>query len=436
MSSKTIEINPSLFSVGGLSKKNKSKKNKTMNAPLISPNVLKNKLLKRIKEHKNKETINLENNTKKPLDTGGSLNSSSTNTSINSYTDEFNDSIEYLQTLSKQKKTETENNVKRNAIQRKTIKSYSSMPSVNLELPDELKESFITVNNDIITNIPNINGPVLNKNTLNDIPYGILKGGNKPTYRQWNRTQKNYQPVSNNIITNAPISERESRLNLLKQKLKQQSTIVNQPIQVITQPIHTISPHRISPTRNSPPRNSPPRISPPRISPPIISNPKQLVNQPILEEMLLTQNLIQKPILKQEFSIPTSGLNEGHKFVGVGLGGSLIEKEPEKIRTTKKLLKKTIHKKYTLGKSKIKRTVGVLLKDKNTRKNVLNAQKELRDKSVNDVKTYLRQHNLIKIGSNAPNDVIRKIYESAMLAGEITNNNKDTMIHNFIKDDT
>ena len=416
MSSKTIEINPSLFSVGGLSKKNKSKKNKTMNAPLISPNVLKNKLLKRIKEHKNKETINLENNKKKPLETGGSLNSSSTNTSVNSYTDEFNDSIEYLQTLSKQKKTETENNVKRNAIQRKTIKSYSSMPSVNLELPDDLKETFITVNNDIITNTPSISSHVLIKNTSTDVPYGILKGGNKPTYRQWNRTQKNYQPIinsinSNNIITNAPISERESRLNLLKQKLKQQTTIVNQPIQVITQPIPTISPYRNSPIRNSPTRNS---------------QPNQLVSQPNLEEILLTQNLIQKPILKQEFSIPTSGVN---------VGGT-IEKEPEKIRTTKKLLKKTIHKKYTLGKSKIKRTVGVLLKDKNTRKNVLNAQKELRDKSVNDVKTYLRQHNLIKIGSNAPNDVIRKIYESAMLAGEITNNNKDTMIHNFIKHDS
>ena len=120
-------------------------------------------------------------------------------------------------------------------------------------------------------------------------------------------------------------------------------------------------------------------------------------------------------------------------YGGLGyIGGGAAEK----VRTTKKLLKKTIHKKYTLGKSKIKKTVGVLLKDKNTRKNVLNAQKELRNKSVNDVKTYLRQHNLIKIGSNAPNDVIRKIYESAMLAGEITNNNKDTMIHNFIKNDS
>ena len=420
MSSKTIEINPSLFSVGGLSKKNKSRKNKPMSAPLISPNVLKNKLLKRIKEHKNKETKNLDNK-KMPVETGGSSKSQVTsNTNTNSYTDEFNDSIEYLQTLSKQKKTETENNVKRNAIQRKTIKSYSSMPAVNLELPDDLKETFVTVNNDIV---PNISTPVLIKNTSNDVPYGILKGGNKPTYRQWNKTQKNYQSVSNNSVINAPISERESRLNILKQKLKQQTTITpqppiqqfSQPIQIITQPLHT---------------NSIPTISTP------VSMPTQLVSKPNLEEILLTQNLIQKP--KQEFSIPqniiaapNSGLNKGVK-----IGGRTIEKEPEKIRTTKKLLKKTIHKKYTLGKSKIKRTVGVLLKDKNTRKNIINAQKELKDKSVNDVKTYLRQHNLIKIGSNAPNDVIRKIYESAMLAGEITNNNKDTIIHNFIKDDT
>ena len=56
MSNKTIEINPSLFTVGGLSNKNRSRKNKPKIAPLISPNVLKNKLLKRIKEHKNKET--------------------------------------------------------------------------------------------------------------------------------------------------------------------------------------------------------------------------------------------------------------------------------------------------------------------------------------------------------------------------------------------
>ena len=47
MSNKTISINPSLFSIGGnKTKKNKEKKQKNSIKPLISPNVLKNKLLK------------------------------------------------------------------------------------------------------------------------------------------------------------------------------------------------------------------------------------------------------------------------------------------------------------------------------------------------------------------------------------------------------
>ena len=131
---KTIEINPLLFSVNGLSKKNKSKNNKSMRVPLISPSILKNKLLKRIKEHKNKETSKFDNNKVSSTNEKKELNSSVTN--INEYTDEFNDSIDYLQSLSKQKQTENIINTNKNNIQRRTIKKYGTMPSVNLELPD------------------------------------------------------------------------------------------------------------------------------------------------------------------------------------------------------------------------------------------------------------------------------------------------------------
>ena len=38
----------------------------------------------------------------------------------------------------------------------------------------------------------------------------------------------------------------------------------------------------------------------------------------------------------------------------------------------------------------------------------------------------------MKIGSPAPEDVVRKIYEDARLAGSIYNKNPDVLIHNYM----
>jgi hypothetical protein len=396
MSNKTISINPSLFSVGGSkTKKNREKKTKPTAVPLISPNVLKNKLLKRIKEHKQKETQDLANNKRKLDDNINNVEPvKNFENEMLKFNDEFTDSINYLQTLSKQKKLDAE---KRNyealkqrqkeEIERRTIRNYHDLnisPTVNIDLPDELIQP--TIMEPFKINPPQ---------KADDVPYGVLKGGFKPSYREWAKTQRN------NIVTNPKASLviqgginsqqniRENRLNLLRQKIKNKNeetkidailseNLIKKPHQelqsvVVSQPITTVVPAVIP------------------------------VSQPI------------QAVVPEVVPVP---LQSGGKIVAI-----------------KHITKKTIKRKYTLGRSNIKKTVSVLIKNRGTRKKVLTAQKDLKSKNINDIKVYLREHNLIKTGSNAPNDVLRKLYESAMLSGEITNSNTETLLHNLSKED-
>tara|TARA_Y100000389_G_C17446906_1_gene512183 strand:+ start:1049 stop:2095 length:1047 start_codon:yes stop_codon:yes gene_type:complete len=113
---------------------------------------------------------------------------------------------------------------------------------------------------------------------------------------------------------------------------------------------------------------------------------------------------------------------------------SVIPSETETIKKKKKKKKhklKTIKRKITLGKKH--GMVGVLIKNRKTRKNIKKEVTNLEKKSMTNIKRYLRKHNLIKIGTPAPDDILRNIYEDSFLSGDIYNKNPDTLLHNFMK---
>jgi hypothetical protein len=89
--------------------------------------------------------------------------------------------------------------------------------------------------------------------------------------------------------------------------------------------------------------------------------------------------------------------------------------------------------KYKLGKH-ANGKVSVLIKNAQTRRKIQTKQAMLKRKSILDIKNHLRSKNLLKVGSQAPNDVLREIYEQSILAGQIENKSKETLIHNYFND--
>ena len=444
---KTIQINPELFKISGFSKTRKNREKKDMSiTPIISPNNLKNKLLKRIKDHKTMElglkgsgknsyhnTSNGSNGSNGSNSNSNSINNKRSNISsekvVNSFTDEFYGAMNYLSDLSKKQKRDTQ----RTNLHNRTIKTQSFIPTetpnISLDLPPELQEpipiksSYFTP--DTTTSIPtlalnySLNGNANRNTNMNpEAPYGCLKNGSKPTYKDWIKTRKNHEfpelnarpptpPKRNTFIQGSspmiPITSvlspsvikpsttlsREQRLDQIKQKLKK------------------IQENEIK------------------------SNP---------EASKLNENLkfLESIIPESEKKIELSSLPEIDDIkseVTLDVKEIIKEKREVEENVPKQYLKRTIRRKFTLGKSDKLRKVAVLLKDKNTRKNVIDVQQELKKTSMTDVRKYLRQHGIIKIGSTAPNEMLRKTFETAMLAGEITNINKDTLLHNFLNED-
>ena len=432
---KTIQINPSLFKLGGSNKTRKNREHIDMPAPIITPNNLKNKLLKRIKEHKHNELKEKQLLEKKALNE---------NNTTNEYNDEFYGAMNYLTELSKKhnknaekEKYERSQQMRREEMQRqmmnphnKTLKNYEPsssthsnhfIPHVELELPPELQEPVFSKVNPSLEEKPFR----LQYNVDNDVPYGCLRGGQKPSYRSWQQqTRKNYVPVTpqQRVVTQQSVATPQN-INIEAIKEASQNEISRE------QRLQQIK-HKLKKIQEQEEENKK-KIQNNALNKDIINKVDLSISELSRSDIVTT---IPEQSVHKENENPVSNNNMNNnmnKYINTDIHTNTNTHDDT---PTKRMIKKTIRRKFTLGKSDKYRKVGVLIKNQKTKKNVLQAQKELKKTPITDVKQYLKKHGMIKVGSTAPNDVLRKTFECAMLAGDITNTNKDTLLHNFLHD--
>ena len=326
--SKSISINPEFFKISGRASKKKKKQKPKFNAKTLKPNDIKKKLIAKIKAHQKKEKEKLQQENEKKND---------------NFQSDFKETISYLEEMKK-------NNIRKKKKKRernKTLKRRKD-PSINIETNASSNTQLNNNNNTTSNDKPNIQihlGGMDDKNTLTkpevsrsiakDPPYGCLKNGSKPTWRQYNKT------------------------------LKKEKTSENKPLFDLS------------------------------------------MDLPKHKEFLERQKKLKE--IKNKIATP------------------------KPIPKKRKIQTKRIRRKITLGK--IGNKVGVLVKSKKTRKIIKNEVNVLKKKSIHDIKDYLRKHNLIKIGSSAPDYILRSIYENAFLSGEIKNKNADVLLHNWHKEE-
>tara|TARA_A100001015_G_scaffold319132_1_gene441105 strand:+ start:2677 stop:3855 length:1179 start_codon:yes stop_codon:yes gene_type:complete len=387
---KTIKINPELFTIGKTDKnnkqKNKSIKNKDINTSSKNDKV-KQKLLDKIKNfQKNRQnTADVPNLVEPEINT-------------------FNESLAFLDNLSNNYQTQ----------KNKTIKSKNSENSldVNTNLPEEFSEENLSIDK------------------KSNKSYGCLKNGSLPTFREWKRmTQKN-KDIDNNkfkLKINTDNNEyydniytptfREKKLTEIKAKFKDNNLLSNNsnnlnPISKPYNVINTIS-SEINPAPSLPVPSTPP--APPAPPAPPTPPAPTIYNKLFESKNIDTEN------------IESNSIND----ISNNLNNNIVIDEVN-VYNIPKILRKTKTLKFKLGRNNKNRKIGIYIKNRETQKNIKNDFNKLKSVDINEVKKYLRKHNLINSGTSSPNDVLRELYEKSILAGDVVNKNTKFLVNNFI----
>lgn len=147
--------------------------------------------------------------------------------------------------------------------------------------------------------------------------------------------------------------------------------------------------------------------------------------------------MLHKPVetITNMFSSTDGTTDESHVAAGntENITTSLknkVREYPENMAGLRVKIRKTNKRKYRIGKHDD--VVGVLLKNKEGQQHIQKQHLTLKQKSIGEIRKYLYDHHLLKIGSNAPPDVLRRMYEDSILTGDVKNTNKGVLLHNFL----
>jgi hypothetical protein len=160
-----------------------------------------------------------------------------------------------------------------------------------------------------------------------------------------------------------------------------------------------------------------------------MTQPFPTATQPIVQPLPTTQLA---PVMALPPSLtPSPNINLGKLNMFKEMSNKLSISDLYKPPVQKKR-RKTLRRTYKIGKSKTAPRVSVLISNRTIRNQISNKAQMLKQTPMQEIKKHLIKNGFIKVGSIAPNDVLRKMYETSMLAcGEIHNYNPENLVYNF-----
>jgi ribosomal protein L18 len=95
--------------------------------------------------------------------------------------------------------------------------------------------------------------------------------------------------------------------------------------------------------------------------------------------------------------------------------------------------KKILRRTFKLGKSKKEPKISVLISNKTIRNQISDKMKDINQIPITYIKNELIKKNLIRVGSTAPNDILREMYKTVkMICGELKNHNTENILYNYV----